>query len=119
MGLTYLASFPNSRIKPRAATRVAVTSEATVNLTKTKIAEADANRVYLTMRTLSTTSPIKYGYAEVPGTPPIDAEMQFTLFPGTPSGKGDALADVQSPQEIWAISLGPDPVDLELDVGVG
>jgi len=60
------ASFPNSRQRNRSPTRVANTSQVTINnlgdTPATKLVDADENRTSLTLENTSTTNDLYYGY---------------------------------------------------------
>lgn len=92
-----LASFQNSRIRPRNATTTAQTGSVTIsNVTETTIRPANVNRTYMTLRNLDSTNPIRYGYPAQYGTLSVDG---FLLK------AGDAV-DLESTEEIRAIASG-------------
>lgn len=92
-----LASFPNSRIKPRPATRVAVTSE--VNITSAgpvTILPANENRTIATLFN-SGANDIRYQYATSVGI----LASGFLL-------KAGGSIDLESPEEIFGQAIGAD-----------
>lgn len=91
-----LASFQNSRVKPRKATETADTDQITIGLTETLVRVANANRTYLSVRNLDSANPIFYGYP---------AHFGNLLTKGFQLKGGDAI-DIESTQEIRAIGLG-------------
>ena len=114
---TKLASFPNSRIKPRAATREATTPQIIVldviGGGPTQLVAADPNRTYLTIRNISSTTNMKYAYRKEGFPIPAPADFHFPIF------YGETASGLESPQEVWGLSDGPGPVTAELDVGTG
>lgn len=92
-----LASFQNSRIKPRNATVTAETGSVSVsNVVETTIRPANVNRTYMTLRNLDPTNPIRYGYPAQFGSLSLDG---FLLK------AGDAV-DLESTEEVRAIASG-------------
>lgn len=104
-----LASFTNSRLKPRNATSVAQTFKVTIdNVVETTIRPANANRTYLTLRNDDAVNTILYGYP---------ANFGNLLTQGFVLKFGDAV-DIESLQEVKAIALVA-PVIASIDEGSG
>lgn len=104
-----LASFPNSRIRPRPATREAFARKITIPVgAPVKILDANLDRTYFSLENVAppdeaNNNTLKFGYAPqgAEGSPPADLVNQgWTILPGS------GLADEPSPQEVWAINLG-------------
>ena len=93
-----LASFQNSRIRPRKATVYAITHQLTVAATPTEtvIHAANPNRTYLTLRNLDPTLNLQYGYP---------SQFGALLTQGFLLKAGDAV-DLESTEEIRAIGIG-------------
>lgn len=112
-----LASFPNSRIKPRAATRVANTFELDVpdidGGGPIMLVAADPNRTYITIRNVSPSVAFKYFYRVATNPPPVAADFTFQV------NAGETASNIESPQELWGLSVGPGIVPCEFDVGTG
>lgn len=108
-----LASFPNSRIKPRGATTSAFTIMVPLpgGNVPYMILPVDLNRTYVTIRNPSTTTDVAYQYAAVPGTPPATYGFQIKA--------GEVANDLESPQEIWFVNPGVATITLQLDIGDG
>lgn len=110
-----LASFPNSRIKPRPATRDAVDFVFTLPSSgvlgtpgaPVKILDANENRTYFNLENIApdpaiNLNSLRFGYAPLgaEGAPPADLTTNgFTIVPGA------GLADQPSPQELWAVNM--------------
>jgi len=105
-----LASFPNSRIRPRPATRTARTLQDTLlgsgfvgtPGTPIKVLDRNDNRTYWTVLSRSTANEIRFDYAVLgtEGTPPPNILTQGFVLP--PSA---GLADEPSPQELWMVNM--------------
>lgn len=104
-----LASFPNSRIKPRAATRVAFTSRVTIpNNVPTLLLAANPNRTYVSVYNESATD-VFYNY----GGPVVDPASSFKI-PGF-----GTISDMQSPQDIYVLQSSGGDIVLSIDQGEG
>lgn len=103
---TDLASFPNSRIKPRAATRIATPGTRSLAFTDgvVSVLPANADRTYATLKNNSTTAGLTYCY----GSAANIATDFFRL------GAGQAI-DLESPEEVF---VKPD-ADLEISIEEG
>lgn len=108
MALVCLASFQDSRQRPRKATTTAKTYQMNVPDTVTSIRPANANRTYLTLRNESLGVDMRYAYsaADLPGNGFL---VRF----------GEAV-DIESPQEIFAIStIAGQIIPISMDEGSG
>lgn len=112
MPVILLASFPNSRIKPRPArtqghTEIATLAPGGASL----VAPANLNRTNLLLRNLSATETIYYGY---------DASVDAT--PG-PTGGFAVLpydtANIDDPGSIYVYNGGLASVNVSIDEGEG
>lgn len=104
-----LASFQNSRVKPRKATETAQTGTLSVpTASEIQMRPANPNRTYLTIRNLDQANPVRYGYPAQFGTL---ATNGFLL-------KGGDAADLESTQEIRIIAFGA-AVEVVWDEGSG
>lgn len=108
-----LASFPNSRIKPRPARTTGDTEIVSVpgGSIVTQILAANANRVNALVRNLSTTDSVYYGYDNA-----IDGSVG-------PQG-GFLLSPLQSvvlddPRAIYVFNGNVGAVDIDIDEGSG
>jgi hypothetical protein len=105
-----LASFPNSRIKPRPATSQATTIQVTIpsgGLTATLVAAADPNRTYANLRNFSGAD-MYYGYANT-----INASTGMLL-------KGlESEDDIAAPKNIYVWQNSGAPITVGLDIGQG
>ncbi len=103
--ITNLASLPNSRIKPRSATRGAITKavDVTANVIK-EIVAPNPDRTYLFIFNSHLTADLKYGYMN------DENEIKFTL-------RADRGIDLESLGSVYVLST----VDLtvEYDEGEG
>jgi len=106
-----LASFPNSRIKPRPATTSSDTFSITVpTAVATLIAAANPNRTVLTIRNTSPTDAY-YGY-----------DAGITVAPGPTSGfllKGLDSVDIQDPGDVYVIQSSGVAIQIDVDAGQG
>lgn len=108
MALTCMASFQDSRVKPRKATSTAKTYQANVTDAVTSIRPANANRTYLTLRNESQGVDLRYAYAA--------ADLPLSGF----LVRFGESVDIESPQEIFAISTVPAMVvPISMDEGSG
>lgn len=108
MPVTLLASFPNSRIKPRPARTSGNTNNQTILAGATVlIYPADLNRVSLLLRNDSPSDTLLYSYTSV--------NIATEGFPIRP---GEAVL-LESPQDIWVHNPSANPIDISEDVGVG
>lgn len=112
MPVVILASFPNSRIKPRAARSQGSTDIITVPVGSPAalVVPANPDRTDLALRNLDSIQSVWYGYA-----PTID---------GTVTGEGFELKpleekDIQGPQAVYVYNGGPNPVNVVFDEGSG
>lgn len=105
MPITNLASLPNSRVKPRSATRDAVTKSVPVIANEiTKIIDANVDRTYLFIYNTHNTATLKYGYKN-----DIN-EIKFTL-------RGDRGIDLESLGEVYVLTTTD--LTVEYDEGEG
>jgi len=105
MPITNLASLPNSRVKPRSATRDAITrSVSIVANTITKIIDVNPDRTYLFIYNTHATASLKYGYKN-----DVD-EIKFSL-------RADRGIDLEALGEVYALST--DDLTVEYDEGEG
>lgn len=133
MPSSQLASFPNSRIRPRKPTESATTFGRTVEPDgtigavdpgaaepvfadedsqtvngNTVVAARNLNRTYLTIRNVDPSESIAYAYDDT-----IDITVDGMILRA-----GDS-ADLESPQTVYAVSLGAVAVNLRYDQGIG
>lgn len=102
-----LASLPNSRIKPRAATTQASTNQvACAGLGVQLIKAANSNRTYITIRNTGTAD-IYYGY--VIG---VSAATGFLL-------KANEAVDLESPQAVYVFNGNVGAITVCYDEGQG
>lgn len=109
------ASFKNSRIYPRSATLTTVEDLIAVNGNAgpvTLVKAANAQRTILSIENESTTDDIRYMAGN---TPPLLATILTDGFL-IPAGSS---YDVTSPQNIYAISVTANPVNVSTDEGSG
>ena len=109
MALNSLASYPNSRVKPRPATSEGQVSIISLNAStgaNVSILPADANRVTATLSNISGTD-IVYDYSDNANI----LTEGFVL-------KDGCSIDLESKQEIFARSTGG-AVDIQIDIGRG
>jgi hypothetical protein len=110
MSLISLASYPNSRVKPRAATsetetlRISINDSAGAN---TKLLEDDADRTYIVLFNPSSED-IVYDYFDNPNI----LTEGFLL-------KATGSIDLETKGEVYAKSTTGSPVTLSLDIGRG
>lgn len=112
MPLIFLASFPNSRIKPRPARTTGDTDIVEIpNNVTTKILDADPNRVNALLRNLSSNFPIYYGY---------DNSVNSSV--GETGGMLVAPLDsvvIDDPRDVYVFQNSGGPINISLDVGQG
>lgn len=107
---TLLASFPNSRIKPRPATSQSDTLIVSVPAgVPTLVAPANQNRTLITLRNTSSADTAYYGY---------DANIDDQVGPdgGMPLLPNDSV-DLQDPGDIYVFCASA--VDIAIDQGEG
>lgn len=108
MPLSCLASFQDSRTKPRKATSTAKTYTQVVPDSATSIRPANANRTYLTLRNESLGVDLRYAYAAA------DLPLNGFLV------RFGESVDIESPQEIFAVStIAAMTVPISMDEGSG
>jgi hypothetical protein len=107
MAFTKLASFPNSRIKPRPVTRVASTEEITVPSLGVVTIPANVNRSYLTLFNTDPTNPLRYGYDLA-----LVATEGFLLIK-------EATIDLESPEPVYVFNPNGVNVAITIDEGSG
>lgn len=112
MPVILLASFPNSRIKPRPARTQGDTQIVSVaNGGASLVAPANANRTNILIRNLSAVETIYYGYdASVDGS--VGANGGFAILPYD-------TANIDDPGSIYIFNGGAAPVDISIDEGEG
>ena len=109
MPVVLLASFPNSRIKPRPATSQAVTSHVSCAAgVATLVQIADPNRTYLNVRNLDSTTTVYLGYDNT-----VNAS---TGIPLAPNQEYDNIATQQS---VYIFNPSGAPINVSLDNGDG
>lgn len=102
-----LASFPNSRIKPRPATRVSVTSELAVPAFPATVSiPANENRTIMQLFN-SGANPIRYQYATA-----VNIDTQGFLLPS------QGAINIESPEEVFLTGDGGAST-LSVDEGEG
>lgn len=108
---TWLASFQNSRIRPRSATEDATTDQVTiaVGAPNTLVRAANPNRTYITLRNENTGSgeDIRYMYED----------SANILTDGFLLKAGEAI-DLESKEAIYAQAISA-PVNMSIDEGEG
>lgn len=108
---TELASFPNSRIKPRDARTTGQTNIQTINAGVTlNVAPQNADRTDLIIRNLDSISSVFYGYVNT-----ID---------GSPANEGFELKplesiEIQGTQDVFIHNPNAGPVNIVTDEGSG
>jgi hypothetical protein len=108
MPLVCLASFQDSRVKPRKATTTALTYTQVVPDVATSIRPANANRTYLTLRNESLGVDLRYAY-RLADLPLSGFLVRF----------GESV-DIESPQEIFAVAtIAGQTVPISMDEGSG
>lgn len=109
MPLFFLASFPNSRIKPRPprSTGTAVIVAVPTGVA-TQILPSDANRTDLIVRNLDSVNTIWYGYSNT-----VDGiTVGFPLKPGE-------AQNVDGPQALFIYQNSGAPINVSYDIGQG
>jgi len=110
MPAVLLASFPNSRIKPRPATTLSNTFGIAVpNGVATLIAAANPNRTLVTIRNTSN-SDAYYGYD---ATITVGGPLTGFLLKGLDS------VDIQDPGDIFVIQTSAVSITIDVDQGQG
>lgn len=117
MSPTFLASFPNSRVKPRSATSSESPSTVTVKpagagtgpLGTTVVNVADPNFTFLTIENMHATDSMAFGFD--PATL-IAHTKEFVL-------KASQAIDDESPETMYGISLTANDIPVQLLRGVG
>lgn len=106
--LTCLASFQDSRTKPRKATSTAKTYRQTITDVPVSIRPANVNRTYLTLRNMDLGNDIYYAY-DIADLPAQGFLIRF----------GESV-DLESPQEIFAVCVTAlTTIDICMDEGSG
>lgn len=112
MALVDLASFPNSRIKPRSATQFSFIGQVTCPAdTPTRIRPILNERTVLTIYNQSTTVTLRYKRGNDDTAPANIATDGFVLGP-------DRAIDLEGPEALWVYPVGGD-IDISYDDGVG
>ena len=103
-----LASFPNSRIKPRnAASQAATTQVNCPNGVATLVAAQNANRVYLSLRNTDNAKNLYYGYS-----PLVDATTGFLL-------RSYESFEVFYLGDVYIFNPNATPIVVDIDEGSG
>jgi len=112
MAAVLLASFPNSRIKPRPATTQSSTAILTIpSGIATLVAIANLNRTLLLIRNLNSTSNLFYGYtATVDGLVRPDGGMLIKPFD---------TAEIDDPGNVYIYQNSGSPIEISIDEGEG
>lgn len=104
-----LASFPNSRIKPRPATRDATQFTFSIpSGVATKIADVNPDRTYYLVENLSAAQ-LRVGYEA------LNLDTIGFIVPGAPGG----VREIESLEEIWVYQNSGAPIDIYTEEGVG
>ena len=108
MPVVLLASFPNSRNKPRNPRTTGFTDQITIpSLATVSIAAENQHRTDLNIRNLSTTSPIRFAYTAVAiATEGFVLEPLETIY-------------IDGPQEVFVYNPSGAPLDIVKDEGFG
>jgi hypothetical protein len=108
-----LASFPNSRIKPRPVRTTGTTQIVSVpgGGVATQILPADANRVNVLIRNLDSSRDLYYGYS-----PNVDNNVGVN---GGFELKPFDTANLDDPRPIYIYNANPTAVLISLDIGQG
>lgn len=102
-----LASFPNSRIKPRAATRVCEIYQVSIPAnTPTLVSDANDDRTYITIYNQSSSAPLRYSRGSSTN---IDTEGFYL--------SAERAVDLEGPQSLYVWS--PSAIIISVDEGVG
>jgi hypothetical protein len=108
MTLQCLASFQDSRTKPRKATSTAQTYRQTITDVPVSIRPSNDNRTYLTLRNESLGDDLRYAYNIA------DLPLQGFLL------RFGETVDIESPQEIFAVAnVALKIIDICMDEGNG
>lgn len=108
-----LASFPNTRLRPRQATRTAETYGGIAPVgTPVLVRPENRNRTYLTLRNTNVQDSMVYGYG------PDANDDVFLTNNGMILRPGDSM-DIDSLEEVYAMSIGVTPVTFRVDEGQG
>lgn len=116
-----LASFKNSRQYPRQATTQGTTSDITVladttpDPLVTPLLPVSENRTYATVYNRHATDSFKFVYRKSGDPIPLVASILATGFEVI----AGAAYEIDSPQEVWAISTTGNAIPVDLDVGTG
>lgn len=111
MVLVCLASFQDSRNKPRKATSSAVVYNVNVGDVVTLLRPANPNRTYLTIRNESIGIDMRYSYSNNPAD--LNSTKGFLIRFGE-------SVDVESPQPIYSVCVvAGQTVDICMDEGSG
>ena len=103
-----LASFPNSRIKPRPATRESITGEVDIPAHEATIVRSSSEeRTYLSIYNQSDKTSLRY----VRGDNPVGIETNGFLL------GADRGIDLEGPQALWVYST--EPITISFDDGIG
>lgn len=106
----FLASIPNSRIKPRPSESSGLTKTVTLPAAagNVLIAISNSNRTGITLRNESLTEDFRYDYFDNPSM----ATEGFLV-------RANDSVDLSSPQSIWGLNVGVNGVvTIDLDVSV-
>lgn len=116
MPFTRLASFPNSRVKNRAPTRVSETSVVDFSTAPTEgvpflisAAKADRTRISIINKTAGR---LKYGYSDSDTVAPAMTNMKLELVSGM-------AIDTDSLQAIWGVLFDSVIGEIQIDEGRG
>lgn len=114
-----LASFKNSREYARKATTTATTSDITIAantaLLPTLLMAVDTNRTYATLYNRHATDSFKYFYRHATDPAPTVAQILAEGFEIIANG----AIDLESPEEVWAVSTTVNPIPADMDIGDG
>lgn len=108
-----LASFPNSRVKPRPVRTTGTTRIVSIpgGSVVTQILAADSNRVNVLIRNLDSSLDLYYGYS-----PTIDNNVGVN---GGFELKPFDTANLDDPRPIYIFNANPGAVLIALDIGQG
>ncbi len=114
MGIAFnLASFPNTRIRPRPATRRAETFGGLAPVGIPVLAKAaNRARTYLTIRNTNLSSDMAYGYGDQAN------DSNYLTNEGMILRPGDSM-DIESLEDVYVMSIGATPVEFREDEGEG
>lgn len=108
-----LASFPNSRVKPRPVRSTGTTQIITIPAGPgvTQILNADPNRVNVLIRNLDSALDLYYGYSNtINGSPGVNGGFELKPFD---------TANLDDPRPIYIYNGNGSPVNICLDIGQG